>query len=178
MVPKTIDLRSGLLGALMPPQFTAFLRSTPHKSCQRPSSGGPPASGVPPSSSTSRLRPSPVAEAPGPAPDASWEAGPGEPEGGLCSTGMGTWEGNRGLRRGATGVENRPSLRSSVASSDGAIRAASWARGARPRRAEPARTAAHLKGRIAPGAVAASSHVPTGAVWGVLRQAVPPAEAP
>lgn len=36
MVPKTIDLRSGLLGALMPPQFTAFLRSTPHKSCQRP----------------------------------------------------------------------------------------------------------------------------------------------
>lgn len=133
MVPKTIDLRSGLLGALMPPQFTAFLRSTPHKSCQRPSSGGPPASGVPPSSSTSRLRPSPVAEAPGPAPDASWEAGPGEPEGGLCSTGMGTWEGNRGLRRGATGVENRPSLRSSVASSDGAIRAASWARGAGPK---------------------------------------------
>lgn len=36
MVPQTIDLRSGLLGALMPPQFTVFLRSTPHTSCQRP----------------------------------------------------------------------------------------------------------------------------------------------
>lgn len=66
----------------------------------------------------------------------------------------------------------------SVARSDGAIRVASWARGARPRRAEPARTAAHLKGRTAPGAVAASSHVPTGAVRGVLRKAVQQAEAP
>lgn len=91
MVPKTRDLRSGLLGALMPPQFTAFLRSTPHKSCQRPEFRRPSsASGVPPSSSAPCLRPSPVAEAPGPAPDASWEARPGEPEGGLCSTGMGT----------------------------------------------------------------------------------------
>lgn len=75
-------------------------------------------------------------------------------------------------------MENRPSLRSSQWRA-AMGRLESRAGHAVPgQRAEPARTAAHLEGRTAPGAVAASSHVPTGAVRGVLRKAVPPAEAP
>lgn len=134
MVPKTIDLRSGLLGALMPPQFTAFLRSTPHKSCQRPSSGGPPQLRA--SRRHLVLRACVLRRWPRPQGRLLMllgRPGLGSRRAASAPLGWALGRATRGLRGGATGVENRPSLRSSVASSDGAIRVASWARGARPK---------------------------------------------